>query len=448
LLDRYVSVFPDVPNKTHVCHHDVDIGEAVPIKQHPYRVNPQTLLKIRTEVEYMMANNIIEASQSSWASPCILTAKPDGSVRFCTDFRKVNAVTKTDSYPIPRIDDCIDRIGNAKHITTCDLLKGYWGVPLTERAKEISAFVTPDGLYQYTVMPFGMKNSGATFQRMMNNCLRDLNNVDTYIDDIVIYNYTWQDHVTTLDKMFDRLQQTNLTVNLRKCDFGQAKVKFLGHIVGGGEVTPIVAKVKCIIDYPVPENRRSLMRYLGMAGYYRKFCKNFSDVSAPLADLLKKSRKFEWSESCQNSFQNIKSLLCTIPVLKAPDFSKPFTLTVDASDLGAGAILVQSDDNSIEHPVAYFSRKFNSCQRNYSTVEKETLALVLAIQHFEIYVTSSVKPLLVFTDHNPLVFLHRMKNKNRRLLNWCLFLQEYPLEIRHIRGKDNVCADALSRASV
>ena len=187
------------------------------------------------------------------------------------------------------------------------------------------------------------------------------------------------------------------------------------------------------------------MRFLGMAGYYRKFCSNFADLTAPLTDLLKKDRKYVWSPGCQIAFEKVKSLLCTNPVLKAPDFSRPFILAVDASDLGGGAVLLQCDEHGIEHPVGYYSKKFNSHQRNYSTVEKELLALVLALQHFEVYLCSGI-PVSVYTDHNPLTFLSKMKNKNRRLLSWSLVLQEYNLDIKHIRGVDNVIADALSRA--
>ena len=428
--------------------HDVDVGDARPIKQHPYRVNPIKLEKLRQEVQYMLEKDIIEPSQSSWASPCVLVPKPDGSIRYCTDYRKVNVLSKTDSFPIPRMEDCIDRIGNAKYITKCDLLKGYWCVPLTERAKEISAFVTPDGLYQYKVMPFGMKNSQATFQRLMNICLKDLEGVEVYVDDIVIFSDTWEEHLKRLEQVLFRLKEANLTVNLSKSDFVKAKVVYLGHVVGHGVVTPIKAKVKSIIDYPIPENKKSLMRFLGMAGYYRKFCKNFSEVTAPLTELLKKNVKYHWSETCQKSFDKVKNLLCLEPVLTAPDFSKPFRLAVDASDVGAGAVLLQCDNEDIEHPICYFSKKFNVHQKNYSTIEKECLALILAIQHFDIYISSSSKPTVVYTDHNPLVFLHKMKNKNRRLLNWSLMLQEHNLQIEHVKGKDNICADALSRSCI
>ena len=190
------------------------------------------------------------------------------------------------------------------------------------------------------------------------------------------------------------------------------------------------------------------MRFLGMAGYYRKFCNNFSTLSAPLTNLLKKSQKFVWSQDCQNAFEQLKAMLQNAPVLSAPDFDKPFKLAVDASDVGAGAVLFQADSNDIDHPVSFFSKKFNRHQRNYSTVEKECLALVLALQHFEVYVSSASVPLEVFTDHNPLTFLNRLKSKNQRLLRWSLLLQSYNLDIKHIRGKDNVVADALSRTDV
>ena len=204
-------------------------------------------------------------------------------------YRKVNVLSKTDSFPIPRMEDCIDRIGNVKYITKCDLLKGYWCVPLTECAKDISVFVTPDALYQYKVMPFGMKNSQTTFQRLMNMCLKDLECVEVYVDDIVIFSDTWKEHLKRLKKVLFRFEQANLNVNfLSKIDFVKTKVIYLGHVVGHGSVAPIKAKVKSIIDYPIPENKESLMRFLRMAGYYRKFCNNFSEVAGSLTELLKR----------------------------------------------------------------------------------------------------------------------------------------------------------------
>ena len=445
LIRDFTHLFPDVPGKTDVIFHDIDVGESSPIKQHPYRAGPAKQAHLNEELKYMKENGIIEESESEWSSPCILVPKPDCSFRFCTDFRKVNSVTKSDTYPLPRVDDCIDHVGKAKFVSTFDLLKGYWQVPLTPRAKEVSAFVTPQGLYQYKVLPFGLKNAPASFQRLMNNVLKGMTNVEVYIDDIIVYNDTWKEHMESVRALFNRLSEAKLTVNLAKSQLGKAKVKFLGHIIGQGVVEPAKAKVEAVINFPKPTTKKEVMRFLGIAGYYRKFCKNFSDVIAPLTSLLNKKAKFVWSDECNSSFEFVKSMLANEPILMAPDFSKPFKLAVDASDIGIGSVLIQEDDQSIDHPICYFSKKLNKHQLNYSTIEKECLALVLSLQHFEVYLSITVKPTVVYTDHNPLVFLHRMRNQNRRLQRWSLILQEFNIEIRHIKGKDNFIADALSR---
>ena len=378
----------------------------------------------------MLDAGLIEPSHSAWSSPCLLVPKPDGTFRFCTDFRKVNSLTKPDSYPLPRIEDCIDRVENSKYVSKFDLLKGYWQVPLTEKAKEISAFVTPDGLFQYRVMPLGMRNAPATFQRLIDGVIADVPGCEAYIDDVIIYSDTWSAHLNQIHKFFDNLRAANLTVNLSKSEFGHAQIQFLGHVVGGGEVKPITAKVEAINNFPVPSNKRELMQFLGMIGYYRQFCKNFSTIVEPLTALLRKDKKFQCQDKCQVAFEKVKVMLMHKPVLYAPNFEKPFKLAIDASDIGAGAVLLQEDDLGVEHPIYYFSKKFEKGQKNYRTSEKELLALVLALQHFEIYVSAGQYPLTVYTDHNPLVFLHHLK-KYLRLLRWSIQLQQYNLDIKH-----------------
>ena len=445
LVTEFSDLFSDVPGRTNCVHHHVDVGDAVPIKQNPYRVNPHKLEFLKKELDYMLTNDIIEPSQSDWSSPCLLVPKNDGTYCFCTDYRKVNVTTKSDSYPIPRVEDCIDRIGRAKYVSKIDLLKAYWHVPLTPKAKEISAFVTPEGFYQYKVMPFGMKNAPATFQRLINQITKNFERCEAYIDDVVVFSSTWEQHLHRVREMFSRLRQANLTVNLVKSEFGHAHVMYLGHVGGQGQVKPVDAKVQVIVEYPAPTTRRELMRFLGMAGYYRKFCRNFASVCEPLTNLLKKNSVFLWSESCRKAFETIKSLLVSAPVLATPDFDKLFMLAVDASDVGVGAVLLQEDSKGVDHTIGYFSHKFNASQRNYSTSEKEALALVYALQHFDFYISPTRFPLQVYTDHNTLVFLNKVKTKNQRLWRWSLALQSLDLEIRHIAGKDNVLADALSR---
>ena len=445
VITQYREVFPDVPSKTNLIKHDVDVGDSAPIKQHPYRVSPMKKELLDKEVQYMLKNDIIEESQSNWSSPCILVPKHDGGFRFCTDFRKVNDKTKSDSFPIPRIADCIDQIGNAKFVSTFDMLKGYWQVPLTQRAREISAFVTPSGLYQYKVMPFGMKNAPATFQRMVNKLVRDIDGCEGYIDDVVIFSDNWSDHIRQIERFFQIMREAKLTINLMKSEFGKATVKYLGHIVGQGQVRPLDAKIQTIVKFPIPTSRKELARFLGMAGYYRNFCLNFSEIAAPLTNLLSKKVKFVWTDDCQLAFDKVKLLLQKSPVLKSPDYEKPFKLIIDSSDVGTGSVLVQEASDGLDHPVSYFSKKFLKYQKNYSVVEKETLGLVLALEHFDVYLGSTPFKIKVYTDHNPLTFLKTMKNKNQRLVRWSLALQEYNLEIQHIPGSENVVADALSR---
>ncbi|XP_076859481.1 uncharacterized protein LOC143512733 [Brachyhypopomus gauderio] len=445
LIHTYPSLFSDVPTRTSVLQHDILIDSPAPIRQHPYRVNPHKRSLLRKETDYLLEHGLAVPSISPWCSPCLLVPKPDGTFRLCTDYRKVNAVTVPDSYPMPRMEDCIDRIGSARFVSKLDLLKGYWQVPLTTRASDISAFATPDQFLQYTVMPFGLRNAPSTFQRLMNMVLGDVQNCEVYLDDVVIYTSSWAHHIQVLDNVFRKLQDASLVLNMEKCDFGKGEIIYLGKVVGNGTVRPLNAKVDAICAFPAPETRRHLRRFLGMAGYYRCFCPNFSDVVAPMSNLLCKNVPFVWSPACQRSFEAVKSLLISAPVLAAPDYDRPFKLEVDASGTGIGAVLVQEDMFGVDHPTCYFSRKFNKHQLAYSTIEKEALALLLALQHFEVYLGGSAHPITVFTDHNPLVFLQRMANANQRLMRWSLIVQGFNIHIVHKRGLDNVVADALSR---
>lgn len=446
LIRKYPVLFSDTPTQTHLIEHDIDIGDAKPIKQRFYRVSEEKKQQLETEVQYMLDHGIAEPCFSNWASPCLLVKKSDLSFRPCTDYRKVNSVTKADLFPLPRMEDCIDQVGSAKYVSKFDLLKGYWQVPLTKRAREIAAFITPSGLFSYTVMPFGLRNAPATFQRLMNRVVSGLEGCAVYLDDVVVYSDSWEEHVRRVQALFDRLWWAGLTINLAKCEFAKATVTYLGKVVGQGFVCPVEAKIQAVKQFPQPTTKKELMRFLGMAGYYRAFCKNFSIVASPLTNLLKAKAEFIWSTQCQEAFDAVKALLCSAPVLAAPNFGKPFKLQVDASQIGAGAVLLQENCDNVDCPVSFFSRKFNKFQLNYSVIEKEALGLIWALQHFEVYLGSGLTPLTVFTDHNPLVFLKSLQNPNQRLMRWALFLQPYTIDIRHISGKDNVIADALSRA--
>jgi len=446
LLQEYPELFGDTPRTCPLLAHDVKLSDPTPIRQAPYRLNTGKREFLKKEVHRLLEQGMIRPSLSPWASPVVLVPKGEGDYRLCVDYRKVNSVTVADSYPLPRVDDIIDDLGQARYLSKLDLLQGYYQVPLTSRAVPVSSFVTPSGLWEWTVLPFGFRNAPATFQRLMTYITSDLVGVRCYLDDLVVWSETWEDHLIRLRSLFQALSDASLTINLKKSEFGHAHVTFLGHVVGQGNVAPIGAKVEAILQYPVPESRRALMRFIGMIGYYRRFCENFAQVSAPLTDLLSTKRTFRWTDECQSAFDGLKCVLASAPVLQAPDMEKPFTISVDASDNGVGAVLFQPDSSDVLHPVCYYSYKFKTYQKSYSTIEKEALGILLALEKFKVYLTCTAHPITVNTDHNPLVFIEKVKFKNMRILRWALSLQPFNLKIVHIKGKDNGIADALSRA--
>lgn len=443
LVDEFSSLFGEVPTQTDAICHDVELTDYTPIRLQPYRMSPEKKAIVRKEVDFLLQHGLIRPSQGSWCSPCLLVPKPDGSWRLCTDYRQLNKVTIVDAYPLPLLEDCIDELGNAKYVSKFDLSRGYYQIPLTERAKQLTAFVTPEGVFEYQVLPFGLRNAPATFQRLMNSLLAKVPNCRAYLDDIVLFDSNWADHIARLRQLFAILKRANLTLNAKKCHFGQGTVTYLGYEVGQGKVLPRQDKINAILEYPVLKSKKDVQRFIGMCAYYRRFCQNFSSVATPLTDLLRKAVKFKWSSDCAEAFKNLKLILASAPVLASPRFDRPFKIHVDASDSGAGAVLLQTGDDQVEHPVYYYSVKFDKAQRNYSVVEKEALALVLTCKKFEVYLTGNIVE--VYTDHNPLVFLTQMKGKNKRILRWALYLQDFNLSITHLPGRLNVIADALSR---
>lgn len=444
LLNKYPLVIRDRPGRTTKVVHDIDVGDTRPIKQPQYRVNPERRALLRREIESMLEMGLIREGVSDWSSPCILVPKPDGSSRFCIDYRKVNKVVKKDSYPLPRIDDCIEAVGQAKFITKIDLLKGFWQIGLTPRAQQIGAFVCLGRTYLPLVLPFGLSTAPTAFQSLMNLVVKDVPNTIVYIDDILVYSDDWQEHLTQLERLFQALTEANLVINLGKCDFGHAQVTYLGHVVGCGVMAPVEAKINSILSLPPPSNKKALRRFLGMIGFYRRFIENFAQLALPLTNLLKGKFKFKWGEECQEAFLSLRAVLCELPVLRVPDFSRNFKLACDASNGAVGAVLLQEDDKGVDMPVAYFSKKLTPAQSRYSCIEKELLSLILGLLHFSYYVSPARKT-VVYTDHKPITYLHNFQYKNARLTRWSLFLQNHNLDIVHVKGRDNVLADMLSR---
>ena len=414
VLEEFSTILQNTPGRTTLAEHCIDVGAARPVRLPPYRLPHAYREQVQEELKEMEANEIIEPSASEWAAPVVLVAKKDGSLRFCVDYRKLNSVTSCDAYPMPRVDELIDKLGSAAYITTLDLIRGYWQVPVEERCRPLMAFVTPFGLYQFKMMPFGLSGAPATFQRLMDQVLRGLDTFSAaYLDDVVIFSASWSEHLKHLRAVLQRLREAGLTVKPRKCQFGMKQCSYLGHIVGSGVVQPELPKLQAVESFPTPQTKKQVRGFLGLTGYYRKFIPNYAEVASPLTDLTKKSAptRVVWTEACEVAFQVLKKSLCSTPVLRGPNFAKPFVLQTDASERGVGAVLAQVGDDGEEHPIAYFSRKLLPREEKFSTIEKECLAIKLACQSFRVYLLG--KKFTILTDHRALEWLDRLKKTTR-----------------------------------
>ena len=360
--------------------HSIDTGTAKPIKQYPRRVPFALKEKVAEMVAKMVARGVVEPSKSPWASPIVLVAKKDGSTRFCVDYRKLNAITKMDVYPLPRVDDLLDLLSNNDYFSTLDLASGYWQVKMEESSKEKTAFTTEVGLYEFCVMPFGLCNAPVTFQRLMEKVLHGLVGKVclVYLDDVLVLGKEFDEHLRNLELVWERLRESGLHLKPEKCHLVQEEVEYLGFVVSGRGITTSPSKVQAVKEFPVPEDVTSLRSFLGLSSYYRRFIANFSTIAAPLFHLTKKDVPFVWSNRCQEAFQQLKDTLSSASVLAFPDFTKPFVLETDASGKGIGAILSQQEPNMGLKPIAFASRTLQKHEHNYGITELEGLAVIWA----------------------------------------------------------------------
>ena len=449
LIDSYHDVFLAGEHdlgRTDFVQHEILTEPCAPKHCHNYR-QPQPLrVEAQRQVDMLLEQDVIEPSTSPWNSPVLMVPKKDGSFRFCVDFRKLNSITQCSEYPIPRVDDCVESLSGSMYFTTLDLAAGYWQVEVKPEDRSKTAFSTAQGHYQFCTMPMGLKGAPATFQRLMDLVLRGLHwsSVLVYLDDIIVFSRSFSDHLAQLEEVFQRLRSANLKLKPSKCSFAQLSVTFLGHVVSRAGVHIDPEKTNKIAEWPIPVNVTELRSFLGLAGYYRRFIETFSTIAAPLTDLTKKRVTFQWSEEHTATFNLLKRLLCSAPILAYPEFSlsSPFTLKTDASDIGLGAILVQLQ-NGVERVVAYGSRKLNTAERNYSVPEREALAVVWGISHFRPYLYG--RKFRVLTDHQPITYLKSVKDPKGRFARWLQELSGYDYEISYKPGSTHKDADALSR---
>ncbi|XP_078533942.1 uncharacterized protein LOC144820212 [Lissotriton helveticus] len=442
-------VFSSLPGHSTVVEHAIHTEPGKTVRQRPYRIPEARRAIIQEETNQMLKMGIIEPSSSSWNSPIVLVPKPDGSTRFCIDFREVNKISAFDTYPLPRVDEMVERIGKAKYISTLDLCKGYWQIPLKAADKPKTAFSTPEGLFQFKVMPFGLHGAPATFQRAMNLVLQPHTKyAGAYLDDIVIYSDSWELHLSHLKAVVTSLGNHGFTINPSKTTLAAQSVKYLGYLLGEGLIRPQDNKIKAIQAIPFPRTRKELRAFLGLLGYYRRFIPCFSQTAAPLTDLLKKTTNTE--EILQHpptlvvhAFERLKQSLITEPVLVSPDYTQTFILQTDASDQGLGAVLSQRDSTGVERPILYLSRKLFPREANYAVVEKEALAIKWAVESLRYYLEG--REFELYTDHAPLEWMARNRGHNDRVLRWFLSLQPFRFKTLHRKGLQQGNADYLSR---
>ena len=447
LLKEYSDIFSAEGKplgRTTLVQHKIHTGNHGPIKQRPRRAPLGQEEVIEEELNKMLKEGVISPSSSAWASPVVLVRKKDGSIRFCIDYRRLNDITEKDAYPLPRVDDNLDALAGAKLFSTLDLASGYWQVGLDPEDSEKTAFCTKYGLYQWRVMPFGLCNAPSTFERLMEKVLAGLQwkVALLYLDDVIVFSSTMEQHLERLRLVFDRIREANLQLKPKKCHLFQEEVSFLGHRVSARGITTEDDKTKTVEEWPTPKTVKGVKSFLGLTGYYRRFVRNYAEVAAPLIALTEKSAPFVWGEKEQSAFDELKARLTTSPILGYPSREGKFILDTDASKCSIGAVLSQVQDGQ-EVVIAYGSRRMTKSERNYCVTRQELLAIVWFTEHFKHYLIGQKFQLR--TDHSSLRWLFGFKEPEGQMARWLERLARFNFDIEHRAGSKHGNSDGLSR---
>ena len=447
LIREFADLFrtpEDAPTRIHNVEHHVNTGNAKPIHSRAYRVSATEQEIIRKEIQKMLLMGVIRHSSSPWSSPIVVVMKKDGTRRFCVDYRKLNAVTERDVYPLPRIEEVLTYLQGKIIFSLCDAIFGFWQIPMSADSISKTAFISQDGLYEFLVMPFGLTNAPSTFQRLMDQVLQGIRFlfVLDYIDDLLTFSNSFEDHLVHLRELFSRLRHANVRLKAAKCQFGLSEIIFLGYVVSSDGIAPDPSKIAAVLKFPTPQNATDVRSFLGLCNYYRRFVKEFAHKAHPLHLLTRLNTPWRWTPEHQQAFDFFKKVLTEAPVLVLPDTTKPFVLYTDASTYAIGAILSQVYDDG-DRVVSYLSRSLNSAEQNYTTTERECLAIVWSIKTFRPYLHG--QDFTIITDHHSLVWLMTYKDASPRLLRWSITLQEYKFKVVYRPGKNHANVDALSR---
>lgn len=447
---KFKELFPENINSQTLCNvdtHKINTTSTEPIKQYNFRIPIHLEKLISEEIEKLKENKIIQITKSDWNSRIIPILKPDNTLRLCIDFRPLNKITIKDNYPLPIIEDIIDRLGTANIFSILDAKSGYYQVAIDDRDIPKTAFTWKNNKYEFLRMPFGLCNAPLTFQRIMDKIVEDEENVMVYLDDIILKSNSLEEHKELLERIILKLKAAGISLNKNKCKIFCTEIKILGHIIRDNKVFPDSSKLKTIEKFNLPTDIKELRSFLGLCNYNRDFIKDYAGLTSPLYDLLKgfskrSTAKIIWSQINEDRFYKIRDQLGKEVFKHLPDLNKTFILTTDASEKSIGGILSQKSENGTEYVISYFSKKLKDAQLNYSVTDKELLAAIKAIENYRHYLLG--KEFVLRTDHKAIQYLWETKNPTSRLMRWSLFLQEFKFKIEYIKGESNA-ADYLSR---
>ena len=447
-LKLILNEFKDVINQdtgyTTTTIHKIEVTKDANFKHKTYTVPYAYREAVKKELHHLLDTNKIQRSNSSVASPMVIVKKKNGKIRICCDYKELNKITLIDAEPLPDTRELLEEIGNSNIFTHLDLNRGFWQIGMDSESKKYTAFTTEEGLFEWNVMPFGLVNSTATFSRFMQTMLANIKHVVHFVDDICVHTKDIKTHLQTVREVLNRLREHGATIAPDKLVFASEEIDFLGFKVGKGQIRPTEINKNKILNIQIPKTKKEVKGLLGLCNFYSKFIPRYSDITQPLRQLITKdsSKVINWSSECQNVLMQIQQLFEQEITLTAPDFSKPLTLVTDASSYGLGACLMQ-EEKDVLRPIFYLSRSLNRTERNYSTVEKECLAIVWSISKLQKYLLG--RKFILLTDHKPLIALNSKKIANSKINRWSMVLLDYQFEVKSIKGKDNIVADFLSR---